>query len=85
MAYLGYSEREQVDQFARGFSRTPLEYYPDETDGIGPDGRFLAMGMRNSITDGGLAIVFSAQRGLRSPVRILRLSNWDRAPPADLP
>jgi iron complex outermembrane recepter protein len=61
MAYLGYSEREQIDQDARAFSRTPLDYYPDETNGIGPDGRFLATGMRNSITDSGLAIVFSTQ------------------------
>ncbi len=58
MAYLGYSEREQIDQDAREFSRAPLRYYPDETGGVGPDGRFLAMG--TPFTDEGGAIVFTA-------------------------
>ncbi|MCE3284471.1 MAG: TonB-dependent receptor [Steroidobacteraceae bacterium] len=57
VAYLGYSERDQVMQDARAFSRAPLSYYPDETTGVGPQGRFLAMG--DAVTDDGFGVVFA--------------------------
>lgn len=57
MAWVGYAEREQIDQDARSFSRVPLSYYPDETSGIGPGGRFLAMG--DFATNDGVGIVFA--------------------------
>ena len=59
MAWFGYSERKELDQDARRFSRTPLRYYPDETGGVGPDGRFLATG--EFVVEDGVAIVFAKQ------------------------
>jgi iron complex outermembrane receptor protein len=56
-AYVGYSQRQQINQDARGFSRYPLKYYPDLTDGRGPGGAFLGSG--SDITDAGLNIVFA--------------------------
>ena len=57
MAWFGYSERKELNQDARRFSRTPLLYYPDETGGVGPDGRFLGTG--EFVVEDGVAIVFT--------------------------
>ena len=56
MAHVGYSEREEIRQTARGFSRVPLTYYPDETHGVGPGGQFLAEG--NFIVEDGIGVIF---------------------------
>jgi outer membrane receptor protein involved in Fe transport len=56
-AYLGYAERDQVDQGDRPYTKHPYIYYPDETGGHGPGGAFLGGG--SAITDDGFAVVFS--------------------------
>ena len=56
MAHVSYSEREEIRQTARDFSRVPLTYYPDETHGVGPGGQFLAEG--NFIVEDGLGVIF---------------------------
>jgi outer membrane receptor protein involved in Fe transport len=56
-AYLGYAEREQIDQGDRPYTKYPYVYYPDETGGYGPGGAFLGGG--SAITDDGFAVVFS--------------------------
>jgi outer membrane receptor protein involved in Fe transport len=57
VAYLGYAEREQVDQGDRRYTKYPFLYYPDETDGYGPRGAFLGGG--SGITEEGANIIFS--------------------------
>jgi len=57
VAYLGYAERELVTQDARRASRRVLEYYPDETEGLGPGGAFLGSG--DGVLEEGVAVVFS--------------------------
>ncbi len=44
MGYVGYTERGQVNQDERAFSRVPLQYYAGETQGVGPGGAFLGTG-----------------------------------------
>ena len=56
MGYVGYTDREQIQQADRSFSRAPLQYFPDENQGIGPGGSFLVSG---SGFEGGPSIVFS--------------------------
>jgi outer membrane receptor protein involved in Fe transport len=56
-AYLGYAEREQVDQGDRHYTRYPFQYYPDETDGYGPGGAFLGGG--SGVTEEGVNVIFS--------------------------
>ena len=56
-AYLGYAEREQVNQGDRPYAKYPYLYYPDETDGYGPGGAFLAGG--SGLTEDGYAVIFS--------------------------
>jgi outer membrane receptor protein involved in Fe transport len=57
VAYLGYAEREQIDQGDRGYTKYPFLYYPDETDGFGPGGAFLGGG--SGITEEGVNVIFS--------------------------
>jgi len=57
LAYLGYAERELVTQGERRASRRLLEYYPDETQGLGPGGAFLGSG--SGVTEEGVAVVFA--------------------------
>ena len=57
MGYVGYTERGQVNQSDRTFSRIPLKYYPDETHGVGPGGAFLGSG--STVTEEGLSVVFT--------------------------
>jgi outer membrane receptor protein involved in Fe transport len=59
VAYLGYAERAAIQQSARSFSKYPLMYYPDETQGRGPGGAFLASG--DGINDDALNIIFSSE------------------------
>jgi len=56
MGYVGYAKRDGVGQDDRQFSRDPLQYYPDETHGVGPGGAFLVSG---SGFEGGHSIVFA--------------------------
>ena len=57
MGYAGYTERDQVNQGDRRFSRYPLQYFPDEKDGIGPRHAFIAAG--STIVEAGNSILFS--------------------------
>ncbi len=57
MGYAGYTERDQVNQGDRSFSRYPLQYFPDEKDGIGPRHAFIAAG--STIVEAGNSILFS--------------------------
>jgi outer membrane receptor protein involved in Fe transport len=57
MGYAGYTERDQVNQDDRGVSRYPLQYFPDEKDGIGPRRAFIAAG--STIIEAGNSILFS--------------------------
>lgn len=41
MGYLGYTERDQINQDARQFSAYPLRYFADEHNGFGPHQAFL--------------------------------------------
>ncbi len=54
--YAGYTDRAQVSQSDRGFSRIPLKYYPDETHGVGPGHAFLGTG--SGVAEEGVLIVF---------------------------
>lgn len=56
-AYVGYAERDQVNQGDRPYTKYPYVYYPDETDGYGPGGAFLAGG--SGLTEDGYAVIFS--------------------------
>jgi iron complex outermembrane recepter protein len=56
MGYVGYTDRAQVNQSDRAFSRVPLKYYPDETHGVGPGGAFLGTG--SGVTEEGVLVVF---------------------------
>jgi len=56
MGYAGYTERAQLNQSDRAFSRVPLMYYPDETQGVGPGRAFLGTG--SSVTEEGVLVVF---------------------------
>jgi len=58
IAYLGYAEREQVNQGERGFSRHAWGYFPGETVGFGPGGAFLPQG--TGITEEGVSVVFAS-------------------------
>ena len=58
IAYLGYAEREQVNQDERGFSRHAWGYFPGETAGFGPGGAFLPEG--TGITEEGVSVVFAS-------------------------
>ncbi len=62
LAYLGYSERQLIEQDARSFSRYPLNYYADETEGVGPGGAFL--GGDSSLTEDGVNVVFPTPAAL---------------------
>jgi len=57
MGYAGYTERDQVNQGERSSSKYPLQYFPDETDGIGPRRAFIAAG--SAIVEAGNSILFS--------------------------
>ncbi len=57
MGYVGYTERDQVNQGDRSFSRYPLQYFPDEKNGIGPRNAFIAAG--STIIEAGNSILFS--------------------------
>ena len=59
MGYVGYTERGQVNQDERAFSRVPLQYYAGETQGVGPGGAFLGTG--SVVTEEGFSIVFPQQ------------------------
>ena len=80
MGYVGYTEREQVNQSDREFSRVPLKYYPDETEGVGRGGAFLATG--SGVTEEGTSVVFSSQAAFDSLFRVLWFSTRYRASPA---
>jgi iron complex outermembrane receptor protein len=56
MGYIGYTDRAQINQSDRAFSRVPLQYYPDETQGVGPGGAFLGTG--SGVTEEGVLVVF---------------------------
>ena len=58
LADLGYARREQLNQDARSWSRYPLQYYGDESHGVGPGGAFLDGGAGD--TAAGFAVVFPA-------------------------
>jgi outer membrane receptor protein involved in Fe transport len=53
---VGYATRSEVAQSDREFSRYPLQYLADVSDGRGPGGSFLALG---GIDGDGLHVVFS--------------------------
>ena len=55
MGYVGYTEREPINQSDRAFSRVPLQYLADETDGVGPGGAFLGTG--SGVTEEGVLVV----------------------------
>lgn len=57
VAYVGYAEREQVNQGDRRHTEYPYIYYPDETNGYGPGGAFLGGG--SGRTEDGYFVVFS--------------------------
>jgi outer membrane receptor protein involved in Fe transport len=57
VAYVGYAEREQVDQGDRRHTKYPYNYYPDETNGYGPSGAFLGGG--DGRTEDGYFVIFS--------------------------
>jgi outer membrane receptor protein involved in Fe transport len=57
VAYLGYAEREQINQGDRHYTQYPFQYYPDETDGYGPGGAFLGGG--SGVTEEGVNVIFS--------------------------
>jgi outer membrane receptor protein involved in Fe transport len=57
MGYVGYTERDQVNQGDRRFSRYPLQYFPDEKNGIGPRNAFIASG--STIVEAGDSVLFS--------------------------
>ncbi len=63
VGYVGYAKRDQINQDARQFSRYPLEYFADVTDGRGPGHHFLASG--SGITADGISIVFSDPTAFR--------------------
>ena len=54
MAYVGYAERDEIGQTERDFSRYPLAYFADETEGLGPGGAFLGTG--SVVTEEGIAV-----------------------------
>jgi outer membrane receptor protein involved in Fe transport len=56
VGYVGFAEREQVNQGERRHSRAPYRYYEDETEGRGPGGAFLGSG---GIAEDGYAVIFS--------------------------
>jgi outer membrane receptor protein involved in Fe transport len=58
MGYVGYTDRAQVNQSDRAFSRIPLKYYADESHGVGPGGKFLGSG--STVIEEGVSVVFSA-------------------------
>jgi outer membrane receptor protein involved in Fe transport len=58
MGYAGYTERDQVNQGDRSLSRYPLQYFPDEKNGIGPRQAFIAAG--STIIEAGNSILFSS-------------------------
>ncbi len=64
MGYVGYTDRKQVNQSDRAFSRVPLKYFADETEGVGRGGAFLATG--SAITEEGTSVVFSSQAAFDS-------------------
>jgi outer membrane receptor protein involved in Fe transport len=57
VAYVGYAEREQVNQGDRRHTEYPYIYYPDETNGYGPGGAFLGGG--SGRTEDGYFVIFS--------------------------
>jgi len=57
VAYAGYSERQQLNQGDRKFSRYPYVYVPGIHDGYGPKGSFVAGGA--GVPDGGFSVIFS--------------------------
>jgi len=57
VAYVGYAEREQVNQGDRRHTKYPYTYYPGETNGYGPGGAFLGGG--NGRTEDGYFVLFS--------------------------
>jgi outer membrane receptor protein involved in Fe transport len=63
VSYAGYSRREQLLQIDRDFSRYPLAYYPDVTNGHGPGGHFLGGG--TSLTEYGIYPVFPSDEEFR--------------------
>jgi outer membrane receptor protein involved in Fe transport len=77
IAYLGYSEREQIDQGDRRYTSVPYIHYPGETGGVGPGGSFLPGG--SGITEDGYAVVFS------SPVVFRNLFASYGYPPGSIP
>lgn len=58
VAYLGYAERDQVNQGDRPYTRYPYNYYPGETGGYGPGGAFLGGG--TGVTEESLSVLFSS-------------------------
>jgi len=65
IAYAGYSQRDELSQQDRRFSRYPLRYVAGLTGGLGPGGVFEASG--SGITPNGLSIVFGS-RGVFSDI-----------------
>jgi len=63
MAYVGYTDRSQVNQDDRRFSRYPLQYFADVVDGRGPGHKFLAVG--NTVGEQGVAVVFGSPSAFR--------------------
>lgn len=57
VASAGYAQRDVLYQGSRPWSRQPLRYYPDETEGVGPGRAFLEYG--SGITAEGVNVVFS--------------------------
>jgi iron complex outermembrane receptor protein len=57
VASAGYARRDLLYQGSRPWSRQPLRYYPDETEGVGPGRAFLEYG--SGITAEGVNVVFS--------------------------
>jgi outer membrane receptor protein involved in Fe transport len=64
MGYVGYAQRDAVMQADRAFSRIPLEYYADSSEGRGPGGAFLPSG--SGITQEGIHIVFASPAAFRN-------------------
>ncbi len=57
VAYVGYAEREQVNQGDRRHTKYPYNYYPDEASGYGAGGAFLGGG--SGRTEDGYFVIFS--------------------------
>ena len=77
VGYVGYAEREQVNQGDRRHTEYPYIYYPDETKGFGPGGAFLGGG--SGRTEDGYFVVFSNPAVFSQLFAVLWLSTGHRA------